>query len=221
MYPGNMRNKSRIMSLAYLRETVVSFRANEPRLDTHFYAKAGLIFQVCFRPPLFSRQTMHRKSENDKACGTGAIEFYSEYLFRILGYACIWSTGSFPLFKLLLSTGATIIFISANFLLLFSEIVVLTMNINLKLFANIIGVIGMHFVGLIKWCYCIWRNRKIVDIVAQLEKCHVLCQKIDESEGTWKLSVITSVTYFRFRNKVFEVYQKEGEILNHFFIRRK
>lgn len=139
------------------------------------------IFQVCLRPPLFSRQIMSR---DDESRGTDAISIkrYMEYLFRVLEYGRIWPTESFSLFKILLSMAATIFFISTNVILLFSEIVALTMNINMKLFANIIGVIGMHAVGLIKWCYCIRKNRKIVDIMIQLEKCHVLCRKLDSSE---------------------------------------
>ncbi|XP_011701733.1 PREDICTED: odorant receptor 13a-like [Wasmannia auropunctata] len=127
---------------------------------------------------------MNRKDEDDKSRGKDALslEYYIKYLLLALGYARIWPTESFSPLKILLSWGATIVFISANFLLLFSEIVVLTMNNDLKLFANIIGVINMHFVGLMKWCYCIWRNKEIVDIVEQLKKCHVLCQRINDSK---------------------------------------
>lgn len=184
MYPENMRNKSRIMFLAYLRETVVSFRMNE--LDTHILTQRTVlvsIFQVRLRPPLFSPRTMNR-SGSDKARRTDAtsLQHYMEYLFRILEYARIWSNESSSLLKISLSTAATIFLMLSNFLLLFCEIVALTININIKLFANIIGVICMHLVGLIKWCYCIWKNRKFIDIIMQLEKCHVLCQKIDKSE---------------------------------------
>ncbi|XP_029667762.1 uncharacterized protein LOC115238247 isoform X3 [Formica exsecta] len=83
---------------------------------------------------------------------------------------------------MLFSTGATTVFILGNSLLLFSEIVQLTMINDLQLFANIIGVICMHLAGLIKWCYCIKENHQIIDIVIKLEKCHVLCQQIDNSE---------------------------------------
>ncbi|XP_070150568.1 odorant receptor 13a-like isoform X2 [Polyergus mexicanus] len=111
-----------------------------------------------------------------------SLEYYISYLLVILGYARIWPVDSFSLYKILFSTGATIVFILGNSLLLLSEIVQLTMTNNLQLFANIIGVICMHLSGLIKWCYCIKKNHQIVDIVIKLEKCHVLCQQIDNSE---------------------------------------
>lgn len=193
MYPGNMRNKSRIMSLAYLREIVVSFHVNEPRPDTHSYAKDNSHFDFSDMLPHTSFFSPNINRESGKACmgeDTISLEYYIAYLLRILGYARIWPVESFSRLKTLLSTGATIVFISANSLLLFSEIVALTMNNDLKLFANIIGVIGMHAVGLIKWCYCLRKNREIIDIVAKLEKCHVLCQKIDKSEEGTRISYL-------------------------------
>lgn len=107
---------------------------------------------------------------------------YMEYLFRVLEYARIWPNESSSLLKISLSAGTTFFFMLMNFLLLSSEIVALTININIKLFANIIGVICMHAVGFMKWCYCVRKNEKLIDLVSQLEKCHVLCQKIDKSE---------------------------------------
>ncbi|KYN10181.1 Putative odorant receptor 85c [Trachymyrmex cornetzi] len=133
---------------------------------------------------------MNRKSEDNKACKREdilSLEYYITNLLLILGYACIWPVKSFSPLKILLSTAATIVFILANFLLLFSEIVALTMNNDLKLFANIIGVISMHAVGLIKWCYCIWKNREIIDLVEKLEKCHVFCQRIDNSKEGYRI----------------------------------
>ncbi|XP_025075235.1 odorant receptor 83a-like [Pogonomyrmex barbatus] len=115
------------------------------------------------------------------------LEYYIEYLLMILGYARIWPTESFSPLEILFSTVATAIFISTNFLLLFTEIVALMMSNDLELFANIVGVIGMHSVGLIKWCYCIRKNKEIVDIVEQLKKCHVLCQRIDNSEKGYRI----------------------------------
>jgi len=182
------------MSLAYLREIVVSFHVNEPRPDTHSYAKDNSHFDfsdMLSVTPFFS-PNINRES---KACtGKDAIslEYYIAYLLRILKYSRIWPVESFSRLKILLSTGATIVFISASFLLLLSEIVAVMMNNNLKLFANIIGVISMHAMGLIKWCYCLRKNREIINIVAKLEKCHVLCQKIDKSEeGTLVLIILS------------------------------
>lgn len=147
--------------------------------------------------PLLS-SSMSRKDEDDKVCrreDAVSLESYIAYLLLVLGYARIWPVESFSPLKILLSTGATIVFILTNFLLLLSEIVALTMNNDLKLFANIIGVIGMHAVGLIKWCYCIWKHREIIDIMMKLEKCHVLCQRIDDSdEGTSIIYFVATVT---------------------------
>lgn len=129
---------------------------------------------------------MNRKSNDDqteiKRKDTISLEYYISCLLVILGYARIWPVDSFPLRKVVFSIGATSVFILGNSLLLLSEIVELTMINELKLFANIIGVICMHLVGLIKWCYCIKENRQIIDIAMKLEKCHVLCQQIDNSE---------------------------------------
>ncbi|XP_071645983.1 uncharacterized protein [Temnothorax longispinosus] len=142
----------------------------------------------CMAPPTpLLSPNMNRKSENAKAWREDAIfldslQHYIAYLLRILGYTRIWPIESFSLLKMLLLTGTTIIFISALFLLLLAEILMLTMNINLKLFASVIGVISLHCTALTKWCYCIWKNRKIVDLVMKLEKCHVLCQRIDKSD---------------------------------------
>ncbi|XP_029159447.1 odorant receptor 13a-like [Nylanderia fulva] len=108
------------------------------------------------------------------------VEYYISHLLAIFGYGRIWHVDS--LSKMLLSTGATTIFILGNFLLLLSEIVVLMMINDLKIFANIIGVICMHLVGLMKWCYCIKESSQLVNIAIKLEKCHVLCQQIDNSE---------------------------------------
>ncbi|XP_011874600.1 PREDICTED: odorant receptor 4-like isoform X1 [Vollenhovia emeryi] len=140
--------------------------------------------------PLFS-PSMSRKSEHDEARrreDATSLEYYIADMLRVLEYACIWSgESSLSLLKTLLSTGATIVFMFINTLLLLSEVVALTMNNDLKLFANIIGVIGMHFTGLLKWCYCIRTNREIVDIVTKLGKCHVLCQRIDKSEEGYRI----------------------------------
>ncbi|XP_072751008.1 odorant receptor 13a-like isoform X2 [Anoplolepis gracilipes] len=111
-----------------------------------------------------------------------SVAYYISHLLVIFGHAQIWPVHSFSLCKMLFSTAATTVFILGNFLLLLSEIVKLTMISDLKLFANIIGVICMHLVGLIKWCYCIKEKHQIVDIAIKLEKCHVLCQQIDNSE---------------------------------------
>lgn len=122
-----------------------------------------------------------------------SMEYYISYLLVIFGYGRIWHVDS--LNKMLFSTGATTIFILGNFLVLLSEIVALMMNNDLKIFANIIGVICMHLVGLMKWCYCIKENHQIVDIAIKLEKCHVLCQQIDDSkEGK---SIIIVCQYMR------------------------
>ncbi|XP_020292359.1 odorant receptor 13a-like [Pseudomyrmex gracilis] len=134
---------------------------------------------------------MNCKSGDDETCkrrNATSLSYYIASLLVTLEYARIWPDGeSFPSCKILLSSGATIIFICANFLLLLSEIAVLTMRCNLELFANIIGVIGMHAVGLVKWCYCIKTNGIIVDMVMTLEKCHVLCQRIDNSEDGYQI----------------------------------
>jgi len=201
MYPGNMRNKSRIMCLAYLRETVVSFRANEPQLKTHLHAKDGsrLDFLGMLPPIPLLFSSMNRKS--DKAYrreDATFVEYYIAYLLLILEYARIWPAESFSPLKILISMGATIIFILANFLLVISEMVALTMNNDLKLFVSIIGAICMHIVGLIKWCYCIQKNRKIVNIVGKLEKCHVLCQRIDNSKEGTSIIYYCSVIYLCF-----------------------
>lgn len=162
---------------------------------------------------------MNRMSENDKACereDTIFLEDYVASLLRVLSYACIWPAKSFSL-KILITTGMTIVFISTNSVLLFSEIASLALINDLKLFASIIGVIGMHAVGLLKWCYCIRKSNEVIDIMTKLEKCHVLCQRIDKSEeGIYKLFIIISVTYLCFHYKAFKMYIAESDILNHF-----
>ncbi|KYN04844.1 hypothetical protein ALC62_04228 [Cyphomyrmex costatus] len=132
---------------------------------------------------------MNRKSEDNKAYRREdiSLENYITNLLLVLGYACIWPVKSFSFLKVLLLTAATFVFILTNFLLLFSEIMALMMSNDLKLFANIIGVISMHAVGLIKWCYCIKKKRKIIDLFLKLEKCHVLCQRIDNSEKGYRI----------------------------------
>lgn len=142
------------------------------------------IFQVSPPTPLLF-SNMNRKNKDDRARKREdaiSLEYYIAHLLLVLEYANIWPVESFSPLKILLSTGGTIIFISINSLLLFSEIVAVMMINDLKLFASIIGVIGMHAVGLMKWCYCIRKNREIVDIVTKLERCHVLCQRLDNSE---------------------------------------
>lgn len=150
-----------------------------------------------FLPSLsFSPVDMKRKSNDDQTeirrKDATSLEYYISCLLAILGYARIWPVDSFPLHKMVFSIGATSVFILGNFLLLLSEIVELTVIKELKLFANIVGVICMHLVGLIKWCYCIKKNRQIVDIAIKLEKCHVLCQQIDNSGegGTWLFIIV-------------------------------
>ncbi|KAL0125368.1 hypothetical protein PUN28_004480 [Cardiocondyla obscurior] len=133
---------------------------------------------------------MDHKDEDDKAHERKdpiSLEYYIEYLLRILEYACIWPVRSLSPLQNLLSTGVTIFFLLMNLFLLLPEIAALTMSNDLKVFANIIGVIGMHAVGLIKWCYFIWKNREIVDLVKQLKMCHVLCQKINRSEEAYQI----------------------------------
>lgn len=139
--------------------------------------------------PLFSRNVNQNMSENDevnKREDTISLKYYIAHVLLVLGYARIWPVKTFSLITALISTGGTIFFILINSVLLFSEIVAVTMNHDLRLFANIIGVIGMHAVGLIKWCYCLYKNKEIVDIVTKLGSCHVLCQRLDDSEeGTY------------------------------------
>ncbi|XP_012535514.2 odorant receptor 4 [Monomorium pharaonis] len=128
---------------------------------------------------------MHREIEDDKTRRRGdaiSLEYYIAHLLLVLECARIWPVKSFSRLKASLSTGGTIIFITINSLLLLSEIVAVMINNDLTLFANIIGVISMHGVGLVKWCYCIRKNREIVDIVTKLKRCHTLCQRLDNSE---------------------------------------
>ncbi|XP_018055303.1 PREDICTED: odorant receptor 13a-like [Atta colombica] len=116
---------------------------------------------------------MNRKSEDNKVCKREdiiSLEYYIANLLFVLEYACIWPVKSFSPLKVLFSTVATIVFILTNFLLLFSEIVALAMSNDLKIFANIIGAISMHAVGLMKWCYSIWKNREIIDLVRKFIK---------------------------------------------------
>ncbi|XP_067209476.1 odorant receptor 4-like [Linepithema humile] len=125
---------------------------------------------------------MNRSNDAWKKEDAVSLKYYIANLLVVFGYARIWPDESFVLCKIFFSTAATATFISANFVLLLSEIAALTMSNSLELFANIIGVICMHAVGLIKWCYCINKKREVVDLVMKLEKCHVLCQRIDRSE---------------------------------------
>lgn len=149
---------------------------------------------------------MNCKSGDDetscKRRNATSLRYYIANLLVTLEYARIWPDDeSFSSCKILLSSGATIILICANFLLLFSEIAVLTMRCNLELFANIIGVIGMHAVGLIKWCYCIRKNGIIVDLMMTLERCHVLCQRIDNSEDGMSIYYLLCCVSKRLLNK--------------------
>ncbi|XP_032684229.1 odorant receptor 33b-like [Odontomachus brunneus] len=61
-----------------------------------------------------------------------------------------------------------------------SEIAVITMGTNEV--ADVIGVFTTHFNGLLKWSYCTIKNRRLFDLILKLEKCHVLCQRIDSTK---------------------------------------
>ena len=188
----------------------VIFCANEPQLDTHLQAKNDSRFDFSdIHPPtplLFPN--MNRKSEDNKVCKREdiiSLEYYIANLLFVLEYACIWPVKSFSPLKVLFSTVATIVFILTNFLLLFSEIVALAMSNDLKIFANIIGAISMHAVGLMKWCYSIWKNREIIDLVRKLEKCHVFCQRIDNSKESMSINYYYQCNLCVFFSKVFKI----------------
>lgn len=120
--------------------------------------------------------------KREDAATTTSVEYYIEYLLIMLEYSRIWHAKSFSPLKTLLATATTTVLILVNFLVVLSEFTILTMTYDLKLFANIVGAISLHGIGLIKWCYCISKNKKVLDIVMTLERCHALCQRIDDSK---------------------------------------
>jgi len=134
--------------------------------------------------------SMHRGKDDDKPHERGeGIDHYIASLLAMLRCARIWRAGSLALRERLFLTTATSVLIAANFLLLLSEVAVLTPDIDLEMFAKMISVISMHISGLIKWCYCIRRGGEIAGIVMKLQKCHVLCQRINScEEGTVSMS---------------------------------
>jgi hypothetical protein len=126
---------------------------------------------------------MHRGKDDDKPHErSDTIDHYIASLLAVFRYARIWPAESLALRERLLSTVATSVLIAANFLLLLSELAALTPDIDLEMFAKIISSISMHNSNLVKWCYCIWRGGEIVSIVMKLQKCHVLCQRINNCE---------------------------------------
>jgi len=128
---------------------------------------------------------MHREKVDDKHERGDAMDHYIASLLAVLRYARIWSAEPLALRETLLSTAATSVFVAGNFLLLLSEMAALTLDMNLEIFAKIMSITSMHGLGFVKWCYCIRRGGEMVGILMKLQKCHVLCQRIDDcDEGT-------------------------------------
>lgn len=110
-----------------------------------------------------------------------SLEYYIEYLLIQLEYVSAWPPKVVSLKTHLLKTVAVFSTLTL-FVLILLESAMLLIHKDLQLFANVIGVIVLHTVGFMKCVYFLQRKRKIRDMMVKLEKCHVLCQQIDDSQ---------------------------------------
>lgn len=137
-----------------------------------------------------------RKSQDDQARKGKYelfIETYISLLITALKYNRICPSDSFSKCKTVLLTGLAIIDMLI-FVDLLSEIAIWYLETDA--FIDAIGVATTHLVGLLKWSYCTIRNKKLFDVLANLEKCHLLCQRIDTTkEGMYKLFTFQFVNY--------------------------
>lgn len=110
-----------------------------------------------------------------------SLEHYIEYLLIELEYVGAWPLKVTSL-KTHLSKAMAILSSLTLFVLVLLEAAMLLIYKDLRLFANIIGMIILHTVDFMKRVYFMQEKKKIRDTVVKLEKCHVLCQRIDDSQ---------------------------------------
>lgn len=181
MYPGNMRNKSQIILHVLARNHRSIFLAREDRERTgRPHATLALQFSRYDHLP-----GMNWKSQNDEACKRNdalSIGRYIPFLLAALKYARMYPAESFSMSKIVILTGLVVIVIVLILMNLLSEIAIIVMSTNENVVADAIGVFTTHLGGLLKWSYCTTKNRRLLDIMMKLEKCHVLCQRIDSTK---------------------------------------
>lgn len=116
-----------------------------------------------------------------------SIESYFPRLMVALKYSRMFPSEfcEFSMIKIAFLTGLVVTFTAIIFINLISEIAVIIVGVNGDQIADVISVSSTHALGIVKWYQCTINNRKIFNIVNKLERCHVLCQRVDSTiEGT-------------------------------------
>ncbi|KAK2582179.1 hypothetical protein KPH14_004536 [Odynerus spinipes] len=110
------------------------------------------------------------------------FETYIEHLLSFLKYLRVLrKENTFSLSKIFLITFAIAVLLSANVLLVISEILLVPGNLDIERLANTINPLGLHISGLVKWIYCLCKSKEINELVTDLDRCYSLSKKIDSS----------------------------------------
>lgn len=171
------------LSFVYSRVTTVVYFLRERNATGRPHATLTLRFFRYDHLP-----GMNRKSQDDEARNgqhTLSIERYFPFLLAMLKNTRMYASEQFLTFKIVFLTGLAVFFMVLIFVNLIADIGIIIVGVNADQFADVVSILSTHIVGLIKWLYCTTNNRKLFGITQKLERCHVLCQRIDSTvEGT-------------------------------------
>ncbi|XP_046837750.1 odorant receptor 13a-like [Vespa crabro] len=108
------------------------------------------------------------------------FENYVKHLITLLKYLRIWrQKNTFSVSKLFVLTITIALSLFANFVLIISELLMVSGNSDIEQLSNTINPLGLHMTGFIKWIYCINKSKEISRLVADLNRCYLLSKKIE------------------------------------------
>ncbi|XP_035744035.1 odorant receptor 13a-like [Vespa mandarinia] len=111
------------------------------------------------------------------------FENYIKHLITLLKYLRIWrQRNTFSVSKLFVLTITIALSLFANFVLIISELLMVSGNSDIEQLSNTINPLGLHMTGFIKWIYCINKSKEISRLVADLNRCYLLSKRIEISK---------------------------------------
>ncbi|XP_043498863.1 odorant receptor 83a-like [Polistes fuscatus] len=108
------------------------------------------------------------------------FENYIQHLITYLKYLRILrQTNTFSMPKLFLLNITVAISLFVNFVVIVSEISMISFHSDIEQISSTINPLGLHITGFIKWTYCIIKSKEISRLLDDLNRCYLLSKKIE------------------------------------------
>ncbi|XP_014609706.1 PREDICTED: uncharacterized protein LOC106789747 [Polistes canadensis] len=112
------------------------------------------------------------------------FENYIQHLITYLKYLRILrQANTFSMSKLFLLNITVAISLFVNFIVVVSEISMVSFHSDIEQISSSINPLGLHITGFIKWTYCIIKSKEISRLLDDLNRCYLLSKKIETGKG--------------------------------------